>query len=86
MGNRLKDKIAIIVGAGQTPGDNIGNGRAMSVLFAREGAKIMLVDRDPASVLETKSMIEKEGGEAFTFQADITEEESCRLIPEKVHR
>ena len=83
MGNRLKDKIAIMVGAGQTPGDNIGNGRAMSVLFAREGAKIMLVDCDPDSVLETKTMIEKEGGEAFVFKADITDEESCRLIPGK---
>jgi len=80
---RLKDKIAIIVGAGQTPGDRIGNGRAISVLFAREGAKIMLVDCNLESVLETKSMIEKEGGEAWAFQADITEEESCRLIPQK---
>ncbi|MBW2086686.1 MAG: 3-oxoacyl-ACP reductase, partial [Deltaproteobacteria bacterium] len=45
MGERLKDKIAIVVGAGQTPGDTIGNGRAIAVLFARQGAKVMLVDR-----------------------------------------
>jgi len=83
MGNRLRDKTAIIVGAGQTVGDHIGNGRAMSVLFAREGAKTMLVDRDLESLLETKSMIEKEGGESITFQADITEEESCRRLAEK---
>ena len=44
MGNRLKEKIAIVVGAGQQPGDTIGNGRATSILFAREGAKVMLVD------------------------------------------
>ena len=39
MAKRLENKIAIVVGAGQTPGDTIGNGRATSVLFAREGAK-----------------------------------------------
>ncbi len=38
-------KTAIIVGAGQTPGETIGNGRAMAVLFAREGAPVMCVDR-----------------------------------------
>jgi NAD(P)-dependent dehydrogenase (short-subunit alcohol dehydrogenase family) len=36
---RLKDKIAIVVGAGQTPGDTIGNGRATAILFAREGGR-----------------------------------------------
>ena len=41
---RLKDKVAIVVGAGQTPGDTIGNGRATSILFAREGARVVLVD------------------------------------------
>ncbi|MFX1462043.1 MAG: 3-oxoacyl-ACP reductase, partial [Promethearchaeota archaeon] len=40
MGDRLKDKIAIVIGAGQQPGDTIGNGRAISILFAREGAKV----------------------------------------------
>ena len=47
MVNRLKEKIAIVVGAGQQPGDTIGNGRAISILFAREGAKVMLVDINP---------------------------------------
>ncbi len=46
MGNRLKEKVAIVVGAGQQTGDTIGNGRAISILFAREGAKVMLVDRN----------------------------------------
>jgi NAD(P)-dependent dehydrogenase (short-subunit alcohol dehydrogenase family) len=83
MGNRLKDKTAILIGAGQTAGDRIGNGRAMAVLFAREGAKVMLVDRSLDSALETKSMIDKEGGESFAFQADITVEKNCRLVAEK---
>jgi NAD(P)-dependent dehydrogenase (short-subunit alcohol dehydrogenase family) len=36
---RLRDKVAIVVGAGQTPGDTIGNGRATAILFAREGGR-----------------------------------------------
>jgi NAD(P)-dependent dehydrogenase (short-subunit alcohol dehydrogenase family) len=83
MGDRLKDKVAIIVGAGQQPGDTIGNGRAMSILFAREGAKVMLVDRNLESAEETKSMIEQEGGESFTFQADVLNEDECQRMAEK---
>jgi NAD(P)-dependent dehydrogenase (short-subunit alcohol dehydrogenase family) len=83
MVNRLKDKIAIVVGAGQQPGDTIGNGRAISILFAREGAKIMLVDKNLDSAKVTKSMIDKEGGESFTFEADIVNEDKCRQIGEK---
>ena len=46
------------------------------------GDAVVLVDRDLDSALETKSMIDKEGGESFVFQADITAEENCRQIPE----
>ncbi len=83
MENRLNEKVAIVIGAGQQPGDTIGNGRAISVLFARHGAKVMLVDCNLNSALETKSMIEKERGESFTFEADIVKEEDCRRIAEK---
>ena len=63
---RLKDKIAIIFGAGQAPGETpaIGNGRAVSLLFAREGAKILAVDCRLDSAEETVSLIRGEGGEA----------------------
>lgn len=71
---RLKDKVAIVVGAGQTPGENIGNGRATAVLFAREGAKVWVVDRDLASAEATVAMIAKDGGEAAAAGADITDE------------
>jgi NAD(P)-dependent dehydrogenase (short-subunit alcohol dehydrogenase family) len=77
---RLKDKVAIVVGAGQTPGDTIGNGRATSILFAREGARVALVDRNLESALETKNLIEAEGGTCFTFQADVTREEDCQAF------
>lgn len=77
---RLRDKVAVVAGAGQTPGDTIGNGRATAVLFAREGAKVLLVDRNLDSARETQSMIEAEGGAATAFEADVTREEDCRAI------
>ncbi len=77
---RLKGKVAIVVGAGQTPGETIGNGRATAILFAREGAKVLLVDRDLDSAEETKSMINEEGGEAETFQADVSKEVACEKL------
>ena len=71
---RLKDRVAVIMGGGQTPGPTIGNGRATAMLFAREGAKVLVVDRDLASAEETVSMIRDEGGVAEACQADVTEE------------
>ena len=73
---RLKGKIAMIVGAGQGPGERMGNGRATALTFAREGAKVLAVDRDIASAEETAAMARKEGGEAHAFQADVTSERS----------
>jgi NAD(P)-dependent dehydrogenase (short-subunit alcohol dehydrogenase family) len=77
---RLAGKVAAVVGAGQTPGATIGNGRAAALLFAREGAQVMLIDRRLDSARETQELIEREGGECFAFEADITREEDCRSI------
>ena len=73
---RLKDKTAMVIGAGQAPGSSpaIGNGRATSVLFAREGAQILAVDRYLASAEETVAMIKDEGGKATAVEADVTDE------------
>lgn len=79
---RLEGKTAIVVGAGQTLGETIGNGRATAILFAREGARVLLVDRDPGSVEETREMIAKEGGEAKTAIADITKDDQIGGIPQ----
>jgi NAD(P)-dependent dehydrogenase (short-subunit alcohol dehydrogenase family) len=68
---RLKDKTAVVVGAGQTPGSTIGNGRAMAILFAREGAQVLCVDRDGARAEETAAMIAAEGGQASALEANI---------------
>lgn len=77
---RLKDKTAIVVGAGQQPGETMGNGRAVALRFAAEGARVLLVDIDEASAAETLAMIEKEGGEGSVLRADITDEAECEAI------
>src|SRR6202044_230646 len=80
MADRLKGKTAIVVGAGQTPGETIGNGRATAILFAREGATVLCVDRVFASAVETVAMIEAEGGKASAFEADVTDEALVQAI------
>jgi NAD(P)-dependent dehydrogenase (short-subunit alcohol dehydrogenase family) len=71
---RLEGKIAIVIGAGQSPGEGMGNGRATALRFAQEGAKVMAVDRDLSSAEETVSMIERDRDECFAFEADVTKE------------
>ena len=77
---RVAGKVAVVVGAGQTPGDTIGNGRATALLLAREGARVLLVDRRIDSARETQAMIEQDGGESAAFEADITREDDCRAL------
>ena len=79
-GIRLAHKVAVVVGAGQTPGDTIGNGRATALLMAREGATVLCVDRDEDSAAETAALIAEVGGTATTLRADITVEDDCRAI------
>jgi NAD(P)-dependent dehydrogenase (short-subunit alcohol dehydrogenase family) len=71
---RLAGKIAVVVGAGQSPGEGIGNGRATVLRFAQEGAKILAVDRDLTSAEETAVLAAKSGGECVAFRADVTRE------------
>jgi NAD(P)-dependent dehydrogenase (short-subunit alcohol dehydrogenase family) len=78
---RLKAKAAVVVGAGQTPGATIGNGRAIALLFAREGADVLCVDRDLDRAEETVEMIAREGGRASALQADIVKSgEAVRIV------
>jgi NAD(P)-dependent dehydrogenase (short-subunit alcohol dehydrogenase family) len=74
---RLQGKRAIVVGAGQTPGETVGNGRAMALLFAREGAEVLCVDRVGERAEETVRMIAEEGGQAFARQGDVAKASDC---------
>jgi NAD(P)-dependent dehydrogenase (short-subunit alcohol dehydrogenase family) len=80
MSDRLHGKVAIVVGAGQTPGDTIGNGRATALLFAREGAQVLAVDRREDSAEETVAQIRSEGGEAVALAADASREADCEAM------
>ena len=63
---RLEGKVAIVTGAGATgSGDFVGIGQAISILFARNGAKVLLVDRNEENVEATLATIKEEGGDAF---------------------
>ena len=73
---RLDGKIAIVVGAGQSPGEGMGNGRATVLRFTREGAKVLAVDRNIASAQDTASMVSAEGGQCEAFEADVTDEQT----------
>ena len=81
MGDRLQGRVAVVVGGGQTPGETIGNGRAAAMLYAREGARVVVVDRVLLSAEDTATMIHSEGGEAVAHVADITDPTSCATIP-----
>jgi NAD(P)-dependent dehydrogenase (short-subunit alcohol dehydrogenase family) len=84
---RLQDKIAIVVGAGQSPGEGIGNGRATALTFAREGAKVLCVDHHIASAQETVDMIAAKGGTAAAFKADVTKDAEIKaMVQEAMNR
>jgi NAD(P)-dependent dehydrogenase (short-subunit alcohol dehydrogenase family) len=81
MTGRLDGQVAIVVGAGQTPGETVGNGRATAVTFAREGAVLVLADRDPSSLEETADLARAEGATVTTVTADIaTAEGPDRIV------
>ncbi|WJR80469.1 SDR family NAD(P)-dependent oxidoreductase [Bradyrhizobium sp. NP1] len=77
---RLKDRIAIVVGAGQSPGEGMGNGRATALTFAREGARVLCVDLNLASAQETVDLIAAKGGTAAAFQADVTRDAEIKAM------
>src|SRR5947207_1190593 len=83
---RLEGKIAIIIGAGQSPGEGIGNGRATVLRFAQEGAKILAVDRDLGSAEATAALAAREGGECIAFAADVTRETTLAAAMEQALR
>ena len=82
---RLKDRVAIVVGAGQSPGEGMGNGRATALTFAREGAKVLCVDHNLASAQETVDLIRQSQGVAEAFKADVTKEGDIKNMIADAH-
>jgi len=80
MARRVEGKAAIVVGGGQTKGETIGNGRATAIVLAREGARVLVVDRRLDSAQETVDMIVAAGGEAWPLEADVTDEDAVRRL------
>lgn len=74
---RVGGRTALVMGAGQTPGETIGNGRAIAILLAREGARVLCADRDSARAHETVAAIRAEGGEAEAIGCDVTRRADC---------
>jgi len=68
------------LGGGQTPGEGIGNGRATAIVLAREGACVVVADRNLESAEDTVRLIREEGGEANALQVDATDEEAVRSL------
>lgn len=79
---RLENKVAIVTGAGSRAA-GIGNGRAAAILFAREGARVLLVDTNTAAAEATLASIKEEGGEAEVFMADVSSAADCRAVVER---
>src|SRR5208283_2640724 len=77
---RLQGKVALITGAGS------GMGRAASVLFAREGARVAAIDVIEASAAETARLIKAAGGEAISLRADVSDSEDAHAMVEETVR
>ena len=77
---RLKDQVAIVVGAGQSPGEGMGNGRATVLRFVEEGAKVLAVDSNVSSAEETVAMARPRGGECVAFEADVCRESTLAAM------
>lgn len=83
---RLLGKVAIVTGAGSRPAEGpiAGTGKATAILFAREGARVALIDQRPEWAEVTRQIIADEGGEAIVVEADVASDGSCRQAVERV--
>ena len=75
MNRRLENKVALVTGAGSV-GPGWGNGRAIAVRFAQEGAKIFAVDRDAERMRETVQLVRDAGGDIETASCDVTQSDA----------
>jgi len=84
--SQLDGRRVLVVGAGTQRSDDPeappGNGRAISVLAARAGATLALVDRDEKAVTETARLVEAEGAKVTVVLGDVTDEDACNSVVE----
>jgi NAD(P)-dependent dehydrogenase (short-subunit alcohol dehydrogenase family) len=79
MPGRLEGKVALVTGAGSS-GPGWGNGKAVCVLFAREGARIMAADVNEAAARETAALVQAEGGEAAAMACDVAQADQVEAL------
>ena len=72
--DRLKDKVAIVTGSGD------GIGKAIALLFAQEGAKVVVTCRREAMGQEVVREIQEKGGTAMYCPLDVSKESSCQDV------
>jgi len=76
---RLDGKVALVTGSGSI-GPGWGNGKAVAVLFARQGATVVGVDSNPEAAAETQAIIEQEGGTSAVMTYDVTDPGQVRAL------
>src|SRR5260370_8526441 len=81
MAGRLKGKVAVVTGAAPR-GEGVGNGMATAIMFAREGAKVVLVNRSAERAEKLAKQIKGEGGEASGFAGDVARPEAAEAMAE----
>jgi len=79
MAGRLKGKVAVVTGAAPR-GEGVGNGMATAILFAREGAKVVLVNRSAERAEKLARQIKDEGGEAAVFAGDVSQADAAEAM------
>lgn len=77
---RVEGKVALVTGGGQVDGPGIGTGKASSILLARHGASVVLVDREPDRAEVTRKEIEAAGGSAIVVEGDVTKAADCERM------
>jgi len=83
MGQRVKDKVALVFGAGSS-GPGWGNGKAAAALYAREGARVYAVDVRAEAAQETERIIQAEGGQCLALVADVTQSAQIQAVVARV--
>jgi NAD(P)-dependent dehydrogenase (short-subunit alcohol dehydrogenase family) len=82
---RMEGKKVLVVGAGQPPHEVIGNGRAISLRLASEGAEVCAVDRDADRAAATVDAVVASGGHARAIIADVTRPNDCAALVDAAH-